>query len=324
MINIKFGSREYRALCSLLILIFIISLSGCKSSMNTQSTDVIPKETSASFPLTITDALGRRVILRTVPQRIVSLAPSNTEILFYLGLGDRVVGDTTYCDYPEEAKLITKIGSFKDPSLEKVVTLKPDLVLATDMHEQIIKQLEDAGLNVLVLKPTTIEQIFNSIQLVGRAADVEDKAITLTKDLKDRVNVVNNKVANIAANQRPTVYYELWYEPLMSVGKGTMIGQIIELSGGINVTADCAEQYPQLSEEVIIEKNPEVMINSYGHDAKKITPEEIAARKGWKEISFVKNNRIYTIDSDCLTIAGPRIVDGLEMMAGYLYPELFK
>ena len=104
-----------------------------------------------------------------------------------------MVGDTTYCDYPEEAKLITKIGGFKDPSLEKIVALKPDLVLATDMHQQLIKGLEDAGLNVLVLKPNTIEGIFNDIQMVGRAAGVEDKAVDLTKGLRDRVNAVSDK-----------------------------------------------------------------------------------------------------------------------------------
>ncbi|PKM78072.1 MAG: cobalamin-binding protein [Firmicutes bacterium HGW-Firmicutes-15] len=305
------------------MIIFIVSLSGCKGSVNLQSLSDKPKD-NTSFPVTITDDMGRKVTLKTEPKRIVSLAPSNTEILFFLGLGDRVVGVTSYCDYPEEAKLITKIGGFKDPSLEKIVILKPDLVLATGMHEQLIKGLEDAGLDVLVIKPNTIEEILNTMQLVGRAAGVEDKAATLTKDLKDRVNAVSEKTGKIPANERPTVYYELWYEPLMSVGKGTMIGQIIELAGGINVTAGSAEQYPQLSEEVIVMKNPEVMVNSYGHDAKKITPEEIAARKGWKEISFVKNYRIYTIDSDCLTIAGPRIVEGLEKMAQYLYPELFK
>jgi len=302
----------------------MISLSGCKGTVNTKSTDVKTKETSASFPLTITDDLGRKVTIEKEPKRIVSLAPSNTEILFFLGLGDRVVGVTSYCDYPEEAKLITKIGGFKDPSLEKIVILKPDLILATGMHEQLIKGLEDAGLDVLVVKPNTIEEIINTIQFVGRAAGVEDKAVILTKDLKDRVNAVSEKTGKIPANERLTVYYEMWYEPLMSVGRSSMIGQIIELAGGINVTDGCAEQYPQISEEVIIKKNPQVMVNSYGHDAKKITPEEIAGRKGWKEISFIKNNRIYTIESDCLTIAGPRIVEGLEMMAKYLYPELFK
>ena len=324
MIKIKFGSREYRALCSLLILICIISVSGCKSTMNMQSTDVIPKETSAAFPLTITDDLGRKVSINTEAKRIVSLAPSNTEILFYLGLGDRVAGDTTYCIYPEEAKLVPKIGGFRDPSLEKIVALKPDLVLATDMHQPLIKGLEDAGLNVLVLNPHTIDGIMADIQLIGSAAGVENKANDLTAGLKNRVNAVTTRVEKVPENQRPTVYYEMWNEPLMSIGRDSLIGQMIKLAGGISITDDCIEQYPQISEEVILERNPQVMINSYGHGSREITPAEIAARKGWKEISFVKNNSIYTIDTDLLTLPGPRIVDGLEKMAALLQPELFK
>ncbi|MDD3888419.1 MAG: cobalamin-binding protein [Syntrophomonadaceae bacterium] len=320
----KLYKGEQKVLLCLMVFILMISLVGCKNTVKTLSINDTGNEAGGSFPVTITDDLGRIVSIKTEPKRIVSLAPSNTEILFFLGIGNRVVGVTTYCDYPAEAKLITKVGGFKDPSLEKIVALKPDLVIATGMQQQLIKSLEDAGLNILVVKPNTIEGIFNTLQVMGRAAGVENKAVALTKELKDRVNAVSEKVEKIPENQRPTVYYEMWYEPLMSVGKDSLIGQIIKLAGGINIADDCAEQYPQLSEEVIIEKNPVVMVNSYGHAAKKIPPEEIAARKGWKEISFVKNNRIYTIDSDCLTIAGPRIVEGLEKMAEYLYPELFK
>ena len=319
MINTKFCLGKPMALFCLLILV-LISLSGCKNAA-TQST-MASKD--GAFPVTVTDDLGRKVTIKAEPQRIISLAPSNTEVLFFLGLGDRVVGVTTYCDYPEAAKVIPKIGGFKDPSLEKVVALKPDLVFATGMHAQLIKQLEDAGLTVLVIKPNTIDGIFNSFKTIAKAAGVENKTAPLTKDLQDRVDAVNKKIASIPDNQRPAVYYEMWYEPLMSVGKNTLISETIKLAGGKSITADLAEQYPQISEEIIIEKNPDVLINSYGHDAKKVTPEEIAARKGWNELSFVKNNRIYTIESDCLTIAGPRIVDGLEKMAQCLYPDLFK
>ncbi|HEX3010814.1 MAG TPA: cobalamin-binding protein [Syntrophomonadaceae bacterium] len=315
----KLFNRKSKMLIILMSLILTISFTGCKGSVKTQTESV--KNTNKSFPVTITDDLGRKVTLKAEPKRIVSLAPSNTEILFYLGLGDKVVGDTTYCDYPEEAKHRAKVGGFEEPSLEKIVALKPDLVLATGMHLEMIKGLEDAGLNVLVFKPNTIEKIFNTMQTIGKAAGTEDKAVDLTKELKARVNTVSQKAVKIPENQRPTVYYEMWYQPLMSVGRNTLIGQIIKLAGGTNITDDCTEQYPQISEEVIIEKNPQVMINSYGHDAKKITPEEIAARKGWKDIAFVKNNRIYTIDSDILTLPGPRIVDGLEELAEYLYPE---
>jgi iron complex transport system substrate-binding protein len=307
-----------------LIMIFILSMSGCQKNGDIKTNTNQTAGQTAVFPMTVTDDLGRPVSLPAAPQRIVSLAPSNTEILFYLGIGDRLVGDTDYCDYPEEAKLIAKVGGFKDPSIEKIVSLKPDLVLATDMHEQLIKNMNDAGLRVLVLKPNTIEETLTSIQLIGRATGVESKAIDLTAGLKDRINRVSQKVAAVPQSQRPSVYHEIWYEPYMSVGKDSMIGQIIALAGGINIAEDSTEQYPQLSEEVIIAKNPQVMFNSYGMDSKIITAAEISARKGWQDIAFVKSGRIYTIESDYLTIAGPRIVDGLEKMAAYLHPELFK
>jgi iron complex transport system substrate-binding protein len=306
----------------LILLISLIALSGCKGSANTQSYNL--KNTEKSFPITITDDLGRKVSLKAEPKRIISLAPSNTEILFALGLGDRVVGDTTFCDYPEEAKHCNKIGGFEDPSLEKIVALKPDLILGTGMHQQIIYDLEETGLTVLILKPHSIDGIFNNILLVGKATGMEKKAVELNKSLENRVSAVKNKVGTVPKDQRPTVYYEMWDEPLMSIGKGSLIGQLINIAGGKSITDDCAEEYPQVSDEIIIEKNPQVMFNSYGHENKEVTPEGVAARKGWSEISFVKTKRIYTIDNDLLTLPGPRIVDGLEKIAEYLYPSLFK
>jgi len=314
----------YRSLACLIVLVLVLGITGCRNSMKTDTKIVKTNEQGGSFPLTITDDMGRQVSLPAEPLRIVSLAPSNTEILFFLGLGSRVVGNTTYCDYPEEAKNITKIGGFMDPSLEKIVALKPDLVLATDIHQSFIKSLEDAGLKVLVLNPNTLEEIFNSIQLVGKATGVENRAVDLTQGLNDRVKTVNQKVAQIPDDQRPTVFYEMWYEPLMSIGKDNLIGHMIKLAGGTNITGDIAEQYPQISEELIIARSPQVMFNSYGHENQEISPAQIAARRGWQNVAFVKTNRIYTIDSDLMTIPGPRIVEGLEKMAVCLYPELFK
>jgi len=306
------------------LLLGVGGLSGCS-----RASDVPPvnraQEAGKAFPLTLTDDMGRQVTLNAEPVRIVSLAPSNTEILFALGLGSKVVGNTTYCDYPEEAKQVAKVGGFEDPNLEKVVVLKPDLVLATDMHLPLLKVMEDAGLKVVVLNPKTLEGIFANIELVGKAGGAEAKAVALTGELHDRLNAVTSKVASIPEKERPLVYYELWYEPYMSIGKDSLIGQLISLAGGINVIADSAEEYPKISEEVIIERNPAVMINSYGHGSGvTMTPQEIASRPGWSQLAFVKNSRIYSIESDLVALSGPRIVDGLEKMAQALYPSLFK
>jgi iron complex transport system substrate-binding protein len=322
--KINLGRRRAALFC-LMIFICSISLWGCKSNSNSSSAIVDNENKKAVFPIDITDDLGRVVTLKSEANKIVSLAPGNTEILFAMGLGNRVVGNTTFCNFPEEAKHCAKVGGFKDPSLEKIIALQPDLVLATGIHQQMIEGMEAAGLKVLVFKVQTIEDIFKEMELVGQAANVNNQANALINSLKDRINAVSEKVSKIPESQKATVYYELWAEPLMTVGNDTLVGKVINLSGGINIVQDSKEKYPQLSEEVIIAKNPLVMFISYGHGNNNTpNPEKIAARKGWGDLSFVKNNRIYEIESDLLTTPGPRIVDGLEKMAGYLYPELFK
>jgi len=314
------SNNHKRGILLSLIIILLLSLTGCTKGSE-QAANIKNNQASNSFPLTITDDMGRKVTIQTKPERIVSLVPSSTEILFALGLGDKVVGNTTYCNYPEEAKSCTKVGGFDDPNLEIIVTLKPDLVLATNLHEKVVKGLEDVGINVLVIYPNKLEEVFNSIELIGRATGTEDKAIRITTNLRDRVKAISQKAAQVPKAERPTVYYEMWYDPLMSVGKDSMIAELITLAGGINITDDCQEEYPQISEELIIEKDPQVMINSYGHADEAITAEEIAARKGWEGVSFVKNKRIYSIESDLLELPSPRLVEGLEQLAQCLYPE---
>lgn len=316
--------RKKSLACILMVVLLAMGLSGCKRAGD-KPPDNQPQDAGKAFPMTVTDDMGRQVMLAAEPVRIVSLAPSNTEILFALGLGSRVVGNTSYCEYPEEAKQVVKVGGFADPSLEKVVALRPDLILATDIHMPLLKSLEDTGMKVLVLDPQTIEGIISNIQLVGKACGAENKATEVTQGLTDRINAVNEKVAKIPDNQKPTVYCELWDQPLMSVGKESLIGQVIRMAGGINITGDSAEEYPQISAEIVISWNPAVMINSYGMgSAKVVTPAEIADRKGWSQIAFIKNNRIYSIHSDLLNRSGPRIVDGIEETARCLYPEIFK
>ena len=319
------GFAKNKVLVCMVILLMAFSVAGCSRGGDAPpGKDSVPAS-SQGYPLTITDDMGRQIVLTAEPIRIVSLAPSSTEILYALGLGPKVVGNTNYCDYPEEAKQCYKVGGFEDPSLEKIVAVKPDLVFATDIHMQLLKVMEDAGLKVVILNAKTLEGVFGNIRLVGKSAGVEDRAVGLIQELKGRVDAVSTKVDQVPVEQRPLVYYELWYEPFMSAGKDTLIAQLIRSAGGINMTDDNIEQYPKLSEEVIIKRNPAVMINSYGHGSGAlITPEQVAARQGWSQLDFIKNNRIYTIETDLVSLAGPRIVDGLETMAKVLHPSLFK
>ncbi|MEW5762224.1 MAG: cobalamin-binding protein [Bacillota bacterium] len=279
---------------------------------------------AAGFPVTVTDDIGRKVTLLSPPQRIVSLAPSNTEILFALGLEKHVVGVTDFCNYPPAARAKEKVGGFADPSLEKIVALKPDLVLAAGINQKIADRLAKLGIPVLVLAPHDVAGVLKNIELVGRATGRGEKAQEVVESLSTRINAVAARVARIATAARPKVYYEVWYEPLCTAGPGTFIDDVIRLAGGINVAGDAPQQWPQYSLEVLLRKNPDVMLHSYGHGSGAAqTVEDIVKRPGWSRLNFVKNRRIYAVDADLITRPGPRLVDAVEAVARALHPELF-
>lgn len=280
----------------------------------------------ASIPINITDDLGRPVTLSTLPQRIVSLAPSNTEILFAIGAGDQVVGVTEYCNYPPEAQAREKIGGFSANtiSVEKIIALEPGLVLAVGKLQQpVIEALEQANVPVVAIDPNTLDQVYTRIELVGRLTGHEAQAAQVVAEMKDRVAAVSERIVTIPPQDRLAVYWEVFDEPRMTAGPSTFIGQLIELSGGINIFADVSEEYPQISDEEIIARNPAVIM---GADTmgEKLTTELVAQRPGWSQIDAVKNGRIYLFDGDMVSRSGPRLAQVLEAMAQALYPDLFK
>ncbi|BCV23893.1 ABC transporter substrate-binding protein [Gelria sp. Kuro-4] len=304
-------------LCSIL-------LAGCApAAQPAQGGTQAAAPADAQFPFTFTDDMGRQVTLPAPPVRLVSLSPGNTEILFALGLGPKVVGVDEYSDYPPEAAQVAKIGSFSQPSVEKVVALKPDLVLATDMHEQAVRQLEDLGIPVAVVLPRTVDQVMRSIAWVGRAAGVKDKADQLAAEMQARIAKVKTRVENIPQEERPRVYYEVYSDPLMSAGPKTFIGQLIVLAGGRNIAQDADTDYPKFSAEAIIKRNPQVMIFPQFHGTAALTVEQIKARRGWAQVSAVKDSRLYGIDADLISRPGPRVAEALEELARLIHPELF-
>jgi iron complex transport system substrate-binding protein len=284
------------------------------------STAALPPETE--FPLTTTDDLGREITIEQMPRRIVSLLPSNTEILFAVGAGDRVVGVTSYCNYPPEAAGREQVGGITNKSLsvEAIVALEPDLVLAAGAQDEIIKAMEQAGLTVIVLKPATLADIYTNIQLVGQITGHADRAAAVVADMRRRAEAVSKKVAAIPADERLTVFYEVWDEPLMTAGPNTFIGQMIEMAGGKNIFAEVDEDWPQVSPEVIVARNPAVILGPQSHgDA--LMAEQIAARPGWANLAAVQNGRIYLLDGDMISRPGPRLIDVLEEIARDLYPD---
>lgn len=279
--------------------------------------------TSGAGPLSLTDDLGQTVTIEGAVERIVSLAPSNTEIAFALGLGERLVGVTDFCDYPPAALEIESIGGI-EPNLEQIVALSPDLVLAIggDPEPAIIAQLRELGLVVLVLQPTDLEGLYHDIGLVGEATGTQEQAAELVATMRERVAAVTALTDEVT--ERPLVFYELdgsdasrpW-----TAGPGSWHDQFIQLAGGTNLAGAQGSAWVQISAEEIIARDPDIII--LGDAAWGVTPEQVAERPGWEVIAAVGQGRVHPIDDNLISRPGPRVVDGIEQLARLIHPELF-
>lgn len=272
-----------------------------------------------------TDQVGRVVRFDAVPQKIVSLAPSNTEILFALGLGGKVVGVTDYCDYPPEAKEKPHIGGYWTPDVETIVSLAPDLVVAQSLHEaEVIPKLEGYGLTVIVLEPRTVDEVLDAITLVGEITGNTKEASTVVKGLQSRVAKITDKTKGLPESERPGVFYITWHEPLMSVGSGDIGDDLIVKAGGSNIFHDL-EGSPTVSLEEVLQANPDVIIAGVGMGTGEDLPLQFALEESRLAGTNARlNNHVYSISIDLSGRAGPRIVDALEQFAHFIHPELFK
>ncbi len=285
-----------------------------------------PAATPTPEPILLTDGLSRTIELAAPAQRIVSLAPSNTEILFALGAGKQVVGREELSDYPAEAKNVTSIGSvFQKINTEAIVALKPDLVLAAEINSpEQVKALEDLKLTVYDLpNPKTFDDLYRNLETVGKLTGRSAEAAKLNESLKARYDAVIQKVAQ--AKSAPTVFYELDAtdptKPYTS-GPGTFIDLVIKLAGGQNIGSELKDAYAQISSEELVKQNPQIIV--LGDALYGVTPESLAQRPGWNALSAVKNGQVFTFDDNLISRPGPRLIDGLEQMAKLVHPELFK
>jgi iron complex transport system substrate-binding protein len=270
-----------------------------------------------AFPLTITDDAGRQVTIERSPTRIVSIAPSNTEMLFALGLDERIVGVDSYSTYPPEAEQKPQVGSYLEPDLERVVAAEPDLILATEAHlGTVLPELDALGLPTVVIEPTDLDEVFSGMLLVGTIADTSPQAKQVVCELQARVDAVT---AAVAGAPRPRVFFELSPD-LYTAGPGSFVDDLISRAGGDNVAAGAAELWPQLSAEAVVSADPQVILLA-DHEAG-VTAEQVAARPGWQNVSAVQQGRIVSLDSDLVARPGPRVVDGLEAIAAALHPDL--
>lgn len=309
-----------------LIVLLLLIVTGCAPATTPRFPAAAPATTSAAaFPLTVVDDLGRTVTIESAPERIVSLLPSNTEILFAAGAGEQVIGVTSFCNYPPEATTREQIGGITNQtiSIEAITALEPDLIVASGAQTDAIQTLTETGLVVIVLEPATLVDIYANIELVGRITAHSDQAAGLVADMQRRAEAVTTKVATVPEAERPTVFYEVWNEPLMTAGPNTFIGQLVTLAGGRLIFSDVEEDWPQVSAEVIIERDPTVILGP-DSNSEILTSEQIAARPGWAQIAAVQGERIYLLNGDIVSRPGPRIIDALEAMARDFYPELFE
>lgn len=316
------------------LLALTLLLAACAPAVATppQATEIPATEASSLFPptpetenISITDGLGRQVILAEPAQKVVSLAPSNTEILFAIGAGGQTVGRDMFSDYPAEALSLPDIGgSMGEYNLEAIVALQPDLVLAAEINPtELVKSLEDLGLTVFYLaNPTSLEEMYDNLGIVAQLTGRETEAAALVESLKARVAAVDEKI--IPLSSRFSVFYEIdasnpsqpW-----TAGKGTFITLLIERAGGYNIAAEL-DAYPQLSIEQIVADDPMFII--LGDAMWGVTVESVGQRPGWENLSAVQDGNIFPFDDNLASRPGPRLVDGLEELAKILRPELFE
>jgi iron complex transport system substrate-binding protein len=269
---------------------------------------------------TFKDALGRTVTLKTPPKRIVSMAPSLTEILYYLGLEDRIAGVTQFSYYPPEAAQKPNVGSYINLNAERIVSLNPDLAIGTKDGNKptTIRLLEQAGIPVYIVNPRNIEDVISTIYAIGELCGVGKRAKELSTRLGTRVNRIYAKTMSL---KRPLVFLQINIKPIMTVNKNTFHHDVIRLAGGDNMARDEPITYPRISIEEVMRKGPDVIIISSMEREGSFE----RARKGWMKwssIPAVKERRVHLINSDLLDRPSPRIVKGLETMARLIHPEV--
>jgi ABC-type Fe3+-hydroxamate transport system substrate-binding protein len=265
----------------------------------------------------VTDQTGRRITIPDHPHRLVSLAPSITETLYALGLGNELVGDTNYCDYPPQARLKPHVGALLNPNLEEIVALKPDLVLgqAEANRLETAAQLQRLGIPLYGLTAHSVDDTLRSIEDLGSVLGCQAEAGALVGRLRARIARVERRVAGLP---RPKVLFVVWYRPLITAGPHTFISDVIRRAGGISVADDLHGEWPRLSLEEILNRDPDVILFPRTN-AISPSPAQFRQLPGWKDCRAVREGRLYFI-ADSINRPSPRLIDALEEVARLLHP----
>lgn len=302
-------------LFTLLLLVSIFALADCKYRSGGENPETV-KQAETAPKREITDDLGRVVSIPQKITRAVSLAPNLTENIFAVGAGDRLVGVTSYCDYPQEAQKIAKVGDTLNPNLEAVIALNPQIVFVSTASQiqAFTEQMERRNVAVFVSNPQDLDGIYKSLSQIGEIFGETEKAAALTDSLKQRAAAIEAKTENA---KRIKTFVQISGEPLFTVGKTSFMTDLVNRAGGISLTANIAEAYPKISKETALAFQPEAIILTESED-------NLAPNNIFNNSPAVKNNKVFKINADLLSRASPRIIDGLEQLAHALHPEKFK
>ena len=268
----------------------------------------------------LTDEIGRKVRIPHSPKRIISLAPSITEILFALGLNHEIAGVTDFCDYPEAALKKPRIGGFANTSVERIISLKPDLIIGIKDGNRMdtLQGLNDLGFSIYVTDPRGVDGVIQTIKNLGVVTGREDESIRIVKDMIRRKERIVSLTTTLP---KPRVFFQIGTGPTITAGRGTLADDLIRLSGGMSISEDEPLGYPLYSIETILSKAPEMIIMS-SMEGKKDYPNLVDRWGNWKSIPAVKRNAIYVVDSNLVDRPTPRLIEGLEVIARIIHPEV--
>lgn len=306
------------------LLLVMGVLAGCAGAeTDHKATGSQNKETAtAAFPVSIKDATGKTVEIKEQPKRIVSLIPSNTEVAYALGLGDKMVGRSDFDNYPKEVEKVEKIGGLEF-NVEKVISLKPDLVLAHASQmgsKEGFKQLEDAGIQVLTVNDaTSFKDVYKSINMIGEAAGVKEASTKLIDEMKTKLNDIKKQAEGISKDKQKTVFVEVSGAPeIYTTGKNTFMDEMLSVIHAKNAAGD-QTGWVQMTEESIIKRNPDVIVTIDGSSLA-----DLKKRDGWNAMKAVKEKQVFQLNTDLASRPGPRLVEGVEALAKSVYPDTFK
>jgi iron complex transport system substrate-binding protein len=311
-INSPLPVFEFRRALSFAAALLLAFALACTPARRPESTSANTQE--------ITDDAGRTVKLPARVDRVITLAPNLTEIVFAVDAGDRLVGNTSYCDYPAEAKNVAKVGDTLHPSLERIIALKPQVVLVSTASqlEVFTQQLQNQNIAVFVTDPHDLEGVFHSIDQVGKMLGHEQQGQTLVQKLRERTNAVEQAVKQ---GTPVRIFYQLSAEPLYTAGHDAFVTDLVRRAGGISVTAGVPGAWPKYSNESALAAKPDAIILPTGGSMGEANSN---AAEVFSNSPAVLSRRVYKINDDLLARPGPRAVDGLEQLAWALHPEAFK